>query len=218
MGIGQKQDKMLRYVAKRSSPGSWAEVDSEFDYPLIDARSGDEFTFLAEDLERDGYLDRQCDRNRTTALKLTVKGWKLIEPLAGGRGIPGHCFVAMPFNSSLNEAYELGVKPAIEKDCGFRAIRIDLVEHNEKICDKIIAEIRRAQFMVADCTYQRLNVYFEAGFALGLGRTVIWMCREDEFDKLKDSFDTRQYNHVKWSSPEDLRKQLANRILATIPR
>jgi nucleoside 2-deoxyribosyltransferase len=92
---------------------------------------------------------------------------------------------------------------------------LDLVEHNEKICDRIIAEIRTCQFLVADVTLQRPGVYFEAGFAMGLGRPVIWTCRKD--DLVDVHFDTRQYNHIDWKDSGGLRMRLADRIKATIP-
>jgi hypothetical protein len=57
-------------------------------------------------------------------------------------------------------------------------------------------------------------VYFEAGYAMPLGLPVIWLCQED--DKNRVHFDTRQYNHIFWKDIEDLRTQLRNRILATI--
>jgi hypothetical protein len=50
---------------------------------------------------------------------------------------------------------------------------------------------------------------------MGLGRPVIWTCRED--DRKKVQFDTRQYNHIFWKDPNDLRIKLADRIRATIP-
>ena len=122
----------------------------------------------------------------------------------------------MSFNEALDSAYELGIKPAIEADCHMTAIRIDKVHHNEKICDKILAEIRRCQFVVADMTGQNQGAYFEAGFALGLGREVIRTCRDDEVREKKLHFDTRQYPHVTWEKPEDLRQKLAERIQALI--
>jgi hypothetical protein len=67
---------------------------------------------------------------------------------------------------------------------------VDLVEHNEKI--------------------------FESGFAMGLGRPVVWTCRKDELAKAH--FDTRQYNHIDWETPQELRKKLTDRIRAIIPR
>ena len=95
-------------------------------------------------------------------------------------------------------------------------MRIDQKEHTNKIDDEIIAEIRRARFVVADFTHggggARGGVYYEAGFAHGLGIDVIFTCREDKFDALH--FDTRQYNHISWSSPEELKNALKNRIFA----
>jgi nucleoside 2-deoxyribosyltransferase len=68
---------------------------------------------------------------------------------------------------------------------------------------------------VADFTGHRGGVYYEAGFALGLGRPVIWTCHKDHLTQAH--FDTRQYNHIEWSDSRELRERLRNRILATIP-
>ena len=126
-------------------------------------------------------------------------------------------FVAMWFDDSMTECYENGVAPGIE-DSGYTARRIDQKEHINRIDDEIIAEIRRSRFLVADftrgCDGARGGVYYEAGFASGLGRPVIYICREDMVDKL--AFDTRQYNHILWKKPGDLREALRNRILAVI--
>jgi hypothetical protein len=129
--------------------------------------------------------------------------------------VHGRCFVAMAFRDSLLEAYTEGIHAAIKKDCGFEAVRMLELEHNDKICDRIIVEIRKAQFVVADFTFHRGGVYFEAGFAHALGRPVIWTCRADGFDELH--FDTRQFNHIAWNTPADLRLKLADRIRGTIP-
>jgi hypothetical protein len=96
-----------------------------------------------------------------------------------------------------------------------RAVRIDLVPHNDNIVDKIIGEIRTCQFMVADFTGQKGGVYFEAGFVKGLGREVIWTCREDDFRNVH--FDIAQFSHIIWKNSGDLRRRLADKIIATIP-
>lgn len=145
---------------------------------------------------------------------ITGKGWEHLESGMVGRGIPGKCFVAMSFDPTLNEAYEQGIYLAVKEGCKMDPVRIDLLQHNEKICDKILAEIRSCQFIIGDFTLQRAGVYFEAGFAMGLGRPVIWTCREDDFENTH--FDTRQYNHIVWDTPGDLREKLTNRIRATI--
>ena len=146
---------------------------------------------------------------------LTAAGWAKIDSAGPENGIPGRCFIAMAFRPSSLDAYRNGIRPAVEDDCGFTAIQMLEVEHNDKICDRIIVEIRRAQFVIADFTFQRGGVYFEAGFAQALGRPVIWTCKACHFHRLH--FDTRQYNHIKWEDPADLRKQLAARMRGTIP-
>ncbi|MBI3048828.1 MAG: hypothetical protein HYY76_11035 [Acidobacteria bacterium] len=121
----------------------------------------------------------------------------------------------MSFSDELEPAWQNGIRPALE-ETGYQPIRIDKVEHNEKICDRILAEIRRSGIVVADFTGNRGGVYFEAGFAMGLGLPVIWSVRNDELGKVH--FDTRQYNHITWTDPEELRKKLANRIGAILGR
>jgi hypothetical protein len=87
-----------------------------------------------------------------------------------------------------------------------------------KIDDEIVAEIRRSRFIVADFTSEidkpRGGVYFEARFAFGLNKPVIWTCREDLISSVH--FDTRQFNHITWNSPEDLHTKLKNRIGAVL--
>jgi nucleoside 2-deoxyribosyltransferase len=131
-----------------------------------------------------------------------------------GKGKRDLVFVAMAFDSALDAAYEFGIKLAIEQDCGLQSVRIDKVHHNEKICDRMLAEIRKCHTVVADVTRHRPGVYFEAGFAMALGRNVIWCCRADEFPAVH--FDTRQYAHIVWSDENELRRRLAERIQALI--
>ena len=123
----------------------------------------------------------------------------------------------MWFHESMAEAFEKGIKPAVE-DAGYEPLRIDRKEHINKIDDEIIAEIRRSRFLVADFTHgedgARGGVYYEAGFAHGLGIPFIFTCRDDTVETLH--FDTNHYSHIVWSDPMDLREKLKNRILAVI--
>jgi nucleoside 2-deoxyribosyltransferase len=71
---------------------------------------------------------------------------------------------------------------------------------------RIVAKLKQCRFVVADVTGARTGVYFEAGFALGFGRPVIWTCRRDDAKDMH--FDTRQYNHILWRTPEELSEEL----------
>jgi hypothetical protein len=122
-------------------------------------------------------------------------------------------FVAMWFNPDLEAAWTDGLAKAIT-DAGYKAQRIDKKEHVNKICDEIIAEVRRSRFVVADFTGHRGGVYFEAGYAMGRGLPVIWTCRKDSMKELH--FDIRQYNCIDWESPAELAERLQARIAAVI--
>lgn len=62
----------------------------------------------------------------------------------------------------------------------------------------------------------RGGVYYKAGFAHGLDLPVFFTCRQDMIDEGLIHFDTRQYNHMDWTTTEELRKRFAERIPATI--
>lgn len=151
------------------------------------------------------------------SVRPTVEGWLEIERLGEKKSESTQVFVAMWFSDIMERAYVEGIAPAIS-ELGYKPLRIDKKEHNNKIDDEIIAEIRRSRFLVADFTCEpekaRGGVYFEAGFAQGLGIPVIWTCKDTSFKYLH--FDTRQYAHIVWKESADLFFQLKNRIGATI--
>jgi hypothetical protein len=208
--VPQKVEKLLRLIATRTDvAGEKVAIDDELDAPLINAVSKEEFRYLLRYLQDNGYIDHIAD----TSTRLSVEGWQRLESPIGSGGIPGRCFVAMSFNPELDDAWKLGIEPAL-KACGFQGVRVDKQEHNRDINDMIIAEVKKAQFVVADFTEHKAGVYFEAGFARGLGREVIWCCRKSDFDKTH--FDTNHYSHIIWRGPSDLKQQLVNRILATV--
>jgi hypothetical protein len=158
-------------------------------------------------------------------LMLTIDGWSTLEQLNNSDAATAQAFVAMWFGPEVSAAYADGIAPAI-RDAGYIPMRIDQKEHSNRIDDEIIAEIRRSRFVVADFTcgvvddggkpvaIPRGGVYYEAGFAQGLGIPVIWMCREDHINHVH--FDTRQFNHITWTDATDLREKLKNRIGAVL--
>ncbi len=114
----------------------------------------------------------------------------------------------------LTEAYDQAIMPAIELDAGYEAIRVDRQEFLGDIVFEIIAGIKECRFLIADVTEHKNGVYFEAGYAMGMGLPVIWTCHKENMPQAH--FDTRQLNHIVWDDIAELRKSLANRILANI--
>ena len=214
--VTENIERLLRYIGTNiRRPSDSFRIDTETDFPVIDVESPADFRIYLEWLRADGLISLATGSGQQFQVSLMRAGWARLQP-PGARigGTPGTCFVAMWFDTSVTEAYEVGILPAIEQDCGFRALRIDRKHHNNQITDEIMAGIRSAEFMVADFTGHRAGVYYEAGFARGLGREVVYCCREDAFKERH--FDTSVINHVVWTDPADLRKKLADRIRATI--
>lgn len=206
-------DKLLLFIIEQAATANLkhAVVIPSVDYPLYYLRNSDELFYLANLLAQQGAIEVSAIAGKGLPVRLRPEGWERGERLQQTRGIPGQAFVAMWFDASLDSAFADGIKPALETT-GYSALRIDRVEHNEKIDDRIIAEIRRSGLLVADFSNHRGGVYFEAGFAMGLGIPVIWTCRES--DIAGAHFDTRQYNHITWTLPDELREKLETRIRA----
>jgi hypothetical protein len=144
---------------------------------------------------------------------ISVEGILALETMnkTGGQFTQG--FVAMWFDPTLEAAWTNGFDPAIRK-AGYRPFRVDKKDYVGGITDQIIAEIRRSRFIVVDYTEQVGGVYFEAGFALGLGLTVIPTCRQDQISELH--FDIRHLNTLPWQQPLDLAENLTKRIVAVV--
>ena len=125
----------------------------------------------------------------------------------------------------MQNIYANYIQPAIENGDRFKAIKIDKIEHNNDINDEMIAQIRKSKFMVADLTGYRGGVYWEAGFAYGLGLPVIYTCHEKWLKTNKDlkiegvHFDLSHRNIILWNDDnlEEFKEILTNRINSLIP-
>jgi nucleoside 2-deoxyribosyltransferase len=212
--VSYNLERLLQEIAKRARrPHIGAGFSPTADFTLIDCYSKEEFEWYIGWLEQQKFVFRTRAGPGAVELTLSMDGWNKVQPLSRQGSIPGQCFVAMSFSDQTRDAYESGIEPAII-DAGFKPVRIDRKEFNNEIPDEIIAEIRNSEFVVADFTGQRNGVYYEAGFAMGLGRKVIWCCHRDEISKLH--FDTSHKNHIDWETPQELRERLYTRIRATV--
>ena len=225
-----RADNILRYLAKRSEmlgaevgycifKGGEQLDELHIVYLELLAHSGcvdkDELDYLLNYLYECGLVKFITKTAVLRICTLTVGGHTRLTELEKTFVASSEAFVAMWFDPSMDDAWDNGFKPAIY-DAGYVPVRIDKREHVNKIDDEVIAGIRRARFVVADFTHGtkgvRGSVYYEAGFAHGLNIPVIFTCQKGFLKKIH--FDTRQYNHIKWTGPEDLREALKNRILA----
>jgi hypothetical protein len=79
-----------------------------------------------------------------------------------------------------------------------------------------MADIRRSEVVVADFTQHKAGVYFEAGFAMGLGQSVVFTCRREDYEDAH--FDTRPHNHILWLDEKlgEFLEALAARLQNTV--
>lgn len=97
------------------------------------------------------------------------------------------CFIAMPFGRTDTDAlYRKALVPTLSA-LSMRALRVDKKEHNDNIDDVIIQGIERAHLVIADLTYARPSVYYEAGYA-ERKIPVIYTVRADHLDADSEAF------------------------------
>lgn len=179
--------------------------------------------YVADKWERKNFLSSMMnehlinlsgDAENSPQVSLTLKALEFAKPRTE-ISRPGQCFVAMWFDASMDLFLDQIVKPACT-EVGYEAIRVSDKEFNGEITDEIIAGIKESAFVIADFTGHRGGVYYEAGYAVGLGKTVIQMCNESEQGQLH--FDINHRNTIFWNGTDidKFRIVLVNRIRATI--
>ena len=88
------------------------------------------------------------------------------------------------------------------------------------IDDKLRVEIQASDFIIADLTHDNLGAYWEAGYAEGLGKPVIYTCEKEKFETEKTHFDTNHHLTIIWDkdAPESAGENLKATIRATLPQ
>jgi len=219
----EKQVKLLKAIERRCGyPGQKATLKLDFDFPLAYAKDRDEFSFYLQAPKERGLIsieaqnhadimDHMFDAERS--VEVTADGWDYLDRHASDMEERTQGFVAMSFSSAMKPMWTDAIKPAIQ-NAGYTPYRVDEEPHSDNIIFRIMAEIKNSRFVVADVTEQKNGVYFEAGYALGLGLPVIWTVRKDDAKNVH--FDTAQYNQIRWESPKELQEGLYDFICAII--
>lgn len=161
------------------------------------------------------------DEYQVIQATLSVHGWEHVEALLREAKDSRKAFMAMKFGDSVLDAvFTEHFKPAV-KQTGFNLQRLDDEPRAGLIDDRMRLEIRTSRFLIADLTHGNAGAYWEAGYAEGLGRPVIYTCRKDVFDdeKKRPHFDTNHHLTVIWdpAALDDAMTQLKTVIRVTLP-
>jgi hypothetical protein len=154
-------------------------------------------------------------------MRLTMHGWRRFAEIQRGHTSSRRAFMAMQFGiSELDLCFRDHFKPAVAAT-GFNLKRLDEGQPAGLIDDRLRVEIRQSRFLISDLTHRNPGAYWEAGFAEGLGKPVIYTCRKDIFDDKSKGphFDTNHHLTVVWemANLDAAMSKLKDTIRATLP-
>ena len=150
-------------------------------------------------------------------VNLTLEGWEKYEAEKRGRFDGNYGFIAMKFgDDDLDDLVQNVVKPTLKEGIGYELYNMKDVSRAGIIDDIMRVQIRDSAFVIAELTHDNPGAYWEAGYAEGLGKPVIYICKKEKFDEISTHFDTNHCTTVFWSRDND--EVFQQELIATLRR
>lgn len=154
--------------------------------------------------------------NEFLNLHLTLAGWEIFESERRGQTAGSYGFIALKFGDPILDPFlQTTIKPAV-KSIGFDLLDLRDIARAGVIDNLLRAQIRDAAFILVDLTHDNPGAYWEAGYAEGLGKPVLYLCERAKFDASKTHFDTNHCTTVIWST--DRTEEFRQELVATLRR
>jgi hypothetical protein len=223
----EQADLLIRWLAEHTdNPGDEVSLDPiEHNLSIIGAKTVDGVVLVLSHLIEKGLVKGELTQMSSGyigfgELALTFDGWNYYETLLKGSATYRKAFMAMKFGDpDLNAVLENVFKPSA-KMAGFDLFKLDDVPQAGLIDDRLRVEIQSSDFLIADLTHANNGAYWEAGYAEGLGKPVIYSCEKEQFNLQKTHFDTNHHLTVVWdkTAPDQAGELLKATIRATLPQ
>jgi len=209
-GVTVQVANFIRAVGDhQSETGEGYFVDGVTDTALVGSFNKDSFHQLFDQLRQRGLVtvikseSRPNPRGSGTLTGslcgLTLDGWEKYENERRGKIAGKYGFLAMKFEDpELEEFAKDTIKPGVKAALGYDVVDVRNVAR-AGIIDNILREqIRDAAFVLVDLTHDNYGAYWEAGYAEGLGKPVIYLCKRSKFKDASTHFDTNHCTTVQW--------------------
>lgn len=171
-----------------------------------DYEKGVQFDYVVKFLLKNDLIVGNSD-----IIQLTPKALERIYELQKYHVNNKNVFVAMKFGPDT-QALREKIKEGLN---GYNVRIMDEIEHNRQIVPEMLYEIRNSKFVIAELSNHNNGAYYEAGYALGLGKEVIHICKKSEMSNGLH-FDVAQVNTIVYDNIDEIPEKLKKRIRATI--
>lgn len=141
---------------------------------------------------------------------LTLSGWERYESEKHGEVSGAYGFMALQFGDPVLDPFLMSViKPAVAT-IGYTLEDMRDASRAGVIDNVMRARIRDAAFVLVDLTHANKGAYWEAGYAEGLGKPVLYLCERGIFETQGTHFDTNHCTTIKWdpADPENFTREL----------
>ena len=188
---------------------------------ILGAADPRDVDLLMEYLIEEGYVQSPDLKKQRPEVRLglTIQGWAKADELRRGVSESKIAFMAMKYDDpTLEEMCESCFRPAVA-ETGFRLVLLKDKPRAGIIDNHLRAEIRSCRLLLADLTHGNLGAYWEAGFAEGLEKHVIYLCEKSVFESAGTHFDANHCQTVVWDCDDKERsaQDLKATIRATLP-
>jgi hypothetical protein len=128
---------------------------------------------------------------------------------------PNTAFILMSMDKNRHDLDDVvdGIK-LVCSTFGIQASRADDIQHQGVITEIVLQYIRSAEFLIADLSGERPNVYYEVGYAHAIGKRPILFRREG----VHLHFDLSVHNVPEYNNVRELKVLLAKRLEAMTGR
>ncbi len=157
-----------------------------------------------------GLFDYLPSMGGALSLGLTVDGLVRLELLGKNARNPV-AFMAYAYRDDVRARFLLGGTRGLCRT-GFVPYSMEGEHTTHQITDRMVGMIRRCRLFVADLTHASPNVLWEAGFADGLGRSVVYTRWKGDSEDVP--FDVSNYQQIRYADGADLEQQLVERLVA----